>query len=116
MHNATLIFTAAGLVVLAGLFAMSDAAVSTVSPARASELVREKVRGARALQAIAAELPSRVHPEALLVLGDPAEELAKVKDRLAQLQNDQKAARQMYDAACMRLGIPNDLEEAETQG
>jgi len=44
------------------------------------------------------------------------EELAKVKDRLAELQNAQKAARQMYDAACMRLGIPNDLEEAETQG
>ncbi|MFN2385214.1 MAG: hypothetical protein ABR576_02835 [Thermoanaerobaculia bacterium] len=44
------------------------------------------------------------------------EELAKVKDRLAELQNAQKAARQMYDAACMRLGLPNDLEEAESQG
>ncbi len=44
------------------------------------------------------------------------QELAKVKDRLAELQNAQKAARQMYDAACMRLGIPNDLEEAEAQG
>ena len=43
------------------------------------------------------------------------QELAKVKDRLAELQNAQKAARQMYDAACMRLGIPNDLEDAETQ-
>lgn len=42
-------------------------------------------------------------------------ELAKVKDRLAELQNAQKAARQMYDAACMRLGIANDLEEAESQ-
>ncbi len=39
------------------------------------------------------------------------EELAKVKDRLAELQNAKKAARQMYDAACLRLGIPNDLEE-----
>jgi universal stress protein A len=38
------------------------------------------------LQAIAAELPSRVHAEALLVLGDPAEELAKVvRDRQAGL-------------------------------
>ena len=44
------------------------------------------------------------------------QELAKVKDRLNELQNAQKAARQMYDAACMRLGIPNDLEEAEAQG
>ena len=41
------------------------------------------------------------------------EELAKVKDRLAELQNAQKAARQMYGAACLRLGISNDLEEAE---
>ena len=43
--------------------------------------------------------------------GQNQEELAKVKDRLSELQNAQKAARQMYDAACQRLGIPNDLEE-----
>ena len=41
------------------------------------------------------------------------EELAKVKERLAELQNAQKAARQMYDAACLRIGIQNDMEEAE---
>ncbi len=41
------------------------------------------------------------------------EELAKVKEKLAQLQNAKKAARQMYDAACLRLGIPNDLEAEE---
>jgi hypothetical protein len=41
------------------------------------------------------------------------DELAKVKERLAELQNAQKAARQMYDAACTRLGVPNDLEEAD---
>ena len=41
------------------------------------------------------------------------DELAKVKEKLAQLQNAKKAARQMYDAACLRLGIPNDLEAAE---
>lgn len=39
------------------------------------------------------------------------EELARVKQKIADLQAGQKAARQMYDAACMRLGIPNDLEE-----
>jgi CBS domain containing-hemolysin-like protein len=55
VNTATLLLTAAGLVVLAGFFAMSDAAVSTVSPARASELAREGLRGARALQAIAAD-------------------------------------------------------------
>ena len=38
------------------------------------------------------------------------EELGKVKEKIADLQSGQKAARQMYDAACQRLGIPNDLE------
>ncbi len=40
------------------------------------------------------------------------EELQRVKQRIAELQAAQKAARQMYDAACQRLGIPNDLEES----
>lgn len=46
------------------------------------------------------------------------EELAKVKDRLAELQNAKKASRQMYDAACLRLGVPNALaaEEEESGG
>ena len=43
------------------------------------------------------------------------EELAKVKDRLAELQNAKKAARQMYDAACLRLGIPNEMEAEDGQ-
>lgn len=42
-------------------------------------------------------------------------ELAKVRERLAELQNAKKAALQMYDAACMRLGVPNDLEEEEDE-
>lgn len=41
------------------------------------------------------------------------EELAKVKDRLAELQNAKKAARAMYDAACLRLGVTNELEQEE---
>jgi transcription termination factor NusB len=41
------------------------------------------------------------------------EELAKVKDRLAELQNAKKAALQMYDAACLRLGVANDLADEE---
>lgn len=44
------------------------------------------------------------------------EELAAVKLRIADLQSGQKAARQMYDAACLRLGIPNDLEDEGSQG
>ena len=41
-------------------------------------------------------------------------ELGKVKEKIAELQNAQKAARQMYDAACQRLGIPNDMESDDT--
>lgn len=41
------------------------------------------------------------------------DELAKVKDRLAELQAAKKAARQMHDAACSRLGIANDLADEE---
>jgi hypothetical protein len=41
------------------------------------------------------------------------EELAKVKERLAELQNAKKASRQMYDAACLRLGVPNEFEAEE---
>jgi hypothetical protein len=43
------------------------------------------------------------------------EELSKVRDRLAELQNAKKLSRQMYDAACMRLGVANDLEAEEAQ-
>src|SRR5690242_18545947 len=55
MNDATLILTSAGLVVLAGFFAASDAAISTVSRARAQEMARERLRGARALQTIATD-------------------------------------------------------------
>jgi ElaB/YqjD/DUF883 family membrane-anchored ribosome-binding protein len=39
------------------------------------------------------------------------EELAKVKDRIAELQSAINASKQMYSAACTRLGIANDLED-----
>ncbi len=41
------------------------------------------------------------------------EELAKVKDRIAELQNAINASKQMYSAACSRLGVRNDMEEEE---
>jgi ElaB/YqjD/DUF883 family membrane-anchored ribosome-binding protein len=41
------------------------------------------------------------------------EELSKVKDKISDLQNAINASKQMYDAACNRLGIPNDMEEGE---
>ncbi len=43
------------------------------------------------------------------------EELAAVKLKISDLQGAQKAARQMYDAACLRLGIPNDLDDESSQ-
>ncbi len=41
------------------------------------------------------------------------EELAKVKDRIAELQNAINASKQMYSAACTRLGVANDMEDDE---
>jgi CBS domain containing-hemolysin-like protein len=58
VSDASLLTTAAGLVVLAGLFAMTDGALNVVSPARTHELAREGKPGARALEAIAQD-PAR---------------------------------------------------------
>jgi ABC-type Zn uptake system ZnuABC Zn-binding protein ZnuA len=44
-----------------------------------------------------------------------AAELAKVKDRLTELQKAKKATLQMYAAACSRLGVPNDLADADQE-
>ena len=41
------------------------------------------------------------------------EELAKVKDRIAELQSAINASKQMYSAACTRLGVANDLEDED---
>ncbi|MEH0973884.1 hemolysin family protein [Micromonospora sp. CPCC 205546] len=51
-----LLVSAAGLVVLAGLIAMTEAALAAVSPARAAELARDGARGARTLQAVAGDV------------------------------------------------------------
>jgi hypothetical protein len=50
------------------------------------------------------------------VEGQIQEELAKVKDRLAELQEAKKAALQMYDGACKLLGVQNDLADGEEGG
>jgi hypothetical protein len=42
-------------------------------------------------------------------------ELAKVKDRIQGLKQGADAARQMYDAACLMLGEPNEKEEEESE-
>lgn len=41
------------------------------------------------------------------------EELAKVKDRIAELQSAINASKQMYSAACSRLGVANDLDDED---
>jgi CBS domain containing-hemolysin-like protein len=68
MPPVTLLITAVGLVVLAGLFAMTDAALAAVSPARAAEMAREGVRGARVLQAVASDAPRHINLLLLLRL------------------------------------------------
>ena len=45
--------------------------------------------------------------------GQIEEELSKVKERLADLQNAKNAAKQIYDGACKILGIENDLDKEE---
>ena len=45
--------------------------------------------------------------------GQIEEELAKVKERLAELQGAKNAAKQIYDGACKILGIENDLEKED---
>jgi hypothetical protein len=47
--------------------------------------------------------------------GQIEEELARVKERLAELQASKNAAKQIYDGACRILGIENDLEKEEEQ-
>lgn len=42
-------------------------------------------------------------------------ELDKVKERIQGLQDGAKAARQMYDAACLMLGEPNELEDEDSE-
>jgi ElaB/YqjD/DUF883 family membrane-anchored ribosome-binding protein len=41
------------------------------------------------------------------------EELSKVKDRIADLQSAINASKQMYAAACTRLGVPNELDDED---
>lgn len=51
-----LLFFAAGLVIIAGVIAMTEAALAAVSPARAGELARDGQRGARTLQVVASDV------------------------------------------------------------
>ena len=41
------------------------------------------------------------------------EELARVKERIADLQKAKEAAKQIYDGACKILGVENDLEKED---
>lgn len=41
------------------------------------------------------------------------EELARVKEKINQLQEQKKAVRQIYDGACEILGQKNEFEEEE---
>ncbi len=41
------------------------------------------------------------------------EELARVKEKINGLQEQKKAIRQIYDGACVILGVKNEFEEEE---
>ena len=41
------------------------------------------------------------------------DELAKVRDRIMELQNEKKSALGLYGATCNRLGVANDLQDEE---
>src|SRR5215470_4444922 len=56
LPDAPLVIVAVGLLLLGGLFAMTDASLARVSPARAAEMARDGSRGAKALQAVASDL------------------------------------------------------------
>lgn len=68
LPDATLLGVAAGLLVLAGVFAMAEAALGVVSAARAAELAREGRRGAAALQAVATDAVRHINLLLLLRL------------------------------------------------
>ena len=42
-------------------------------------------------------------------------ELSKVRERIQGLKQGAEAARQMYDAACLMLGEPNEFEEEDSE-
>ena len=42
-------------------------------------------------------------------------ELAKVRERIQGLKQGVEAARQMYDAACLMLGEPNELADDDSE-
>jgi ElaB/YqjD/DUF883 family membrane-anchored ribosome-binding protein len=44
------------------------------------------------------------------------EELRSVKEKIAELQNAINASKQMYEAACSRLGVANDLDDDNDGG
>jgi CBS domain containing-hemolysin-like protein len=56
------------LVPLAGMFAAADAAITTMSPARVDQLVREGKTGARALATVVADKPRHLNLVLLLRL------------------------------------------------
>ena len=73
MSDGQLLWLAAALVAVAGLMAMTEAALAVVSPARAGEMAKEGERGAATLQVIASDVVRHLN---LLLLLRMACELA----------------------------------------
>ncbi|WP_026931927.1 hemolysin family protein [Glycomyces tenuis] len=74
----TLLATAVALIFVAGLAAMVDSALTTVSPARSAELAEQRRRGAAALVRITGDLPKHLNLLILLRVACEATAIALV--------------------------------------
>ncbi|MCP2327211.1 CBS domain containing-hemolysin-like protein [Hamadaea flava] len=101
MSDGPLIWTAATLVVVAGLVAMTEAALGVVSPARAGEMAKEGKRGAATLQVIAGDVVR--HLNLLLLLRMACELVATVMVTLVAVDAFGTAWGATFTAAVMTV-------------
>jgi len=61
------------------------------------------------------QLRERTRREIEDISNDIEQELAAVKEKITRLNAEKQAARQIYDGACLRLGVENDLAKIEEE-
>ena len=101
MSDGPLLWTAAALVVVAGLVAMTEAALGVVSPARAGEMAKDGERGAATLQVIAGDVVR--HLNLLLLLRMACELAATVMVTLVSVDSFGAAWGATFTAAVMTV-------------
>jgi CBS domain containing-hemolysin-like protein len=103
MSDGPLLWTAAALVVVAGLIGMTEAALAVVSPARAGEMAKEGVRGAATLQTIGSDVVR--HLNLLLLLRMACELAATVMVTLVSVDTFGAAWGAAFTAAVMTVVV-----------